>query len=145
MAGSITKKRGYPIGEMSRLTGVNIETIRYYERIGIMPEPDRSPGGNRQYDNEHLKRLFFIKRSRELGFSIEEIRALLAMVDSREYSCADVNQMTVAHLSEVQSKIADLKKLESALEQMAAECSRGDIPECPIVETLFELPTLGDG
>ena len=63
-----------------------------------------------------------------------------AMVDSREYSCADIHEMTVAHLSEVQSKIADLKKLETALEQMAAECSRGDVPECPIVETLFELP-----
>ena len=142
MSGSITKKRGYQIGKISRMTGVNIETIRYYERIDIMPEPDRTPGGTRQYNHEQLKRLFFIKRSRELGFSIEEIRALLAMVDSREYSCADIHQMTVAHLSEVQSKIADLKKLEKALKQMAAECSRGDVPECPIVETLFELPML---
>ncbi len=140
MAGSITKKRGYQIGEMSRQTSVNIETIRYYERIGIMPEPDRSSGGTRQYDHDHLKRLFFIRRSRELGFSIQEIRALLAMVDSHEYSCADVHQLTIAHLSDVQSKIADLKKLEKALKQMAAECSRGDVPECPIVDTLFEVP-----
>ena len=140
MTGSITKKRGYPIGEMSRLTGVNIETIRYYERIGIIPEPDRTAGGTRQYDHDHLKRLFFIRRSRELGFSIQEIRALLAMVDSHEYSCADVHQLTMAHLSEVQSKIADLKKLEKVLKQMAAECSRGNVPECPIVETLFEVP-----
>ncbi|HSM39869.1 MAG TPA: MerR family DNA-binding protein, partial [Afifellaceae bacterium] len=90
---------------------MNIETIRYYERIGIMPEPDRTPGGTRQYHHDQLKRLFFIKRSRRLGFSIEEIRALLTMVDSREYSCADVHQMTMVHLSEIQSKIADLKKL----------------------------------
>lgn len=142
MAGSITKKRAYPIGEISRRSGVNIETIRYYERIGIMPAPDRTPGGNRQYQHDGLKRLFFIKRSRELGFRIDEIRMLLSMVDSREFSCADVHQITAAHLSEVQSKIADLKKLENVLKQMAAECSRGDVPECPIIETLSELPAV---
>lgn len=145
MAGSITKKRAYPIGEMFRRSGVNIETIRYYERIGIMPAPDRTAGGNRQYHPDHLKRLFFIKRSRELGFRIEEIRILLSMVDSREFSCADVHQITVAHLSEVRSKIADLRKLEKVLKQMAAECSRGDVPECPIIETLSEPPELEIG
>lgn len=137
---SITRRRGYRIGEMSHRAGVNIETIRYYERIGIMPEPDRTRGGTRQYDHDHLKRLFFVKRSRELGFTIEEIRTLLAMVESREFSCVNVHQMTVAHLSKVRSKIAGLKKLETALEQMAAECSRGAVPQCPIVDMLFEVP-----
>ena len=75
---TITNARGYPIGVMSRETGVNIETIRYYERVELMPKPDRTVGGNRQYAHDHLKRLFFIKRSRELGFSIDEIRALIA-------------------------------------------------------------------
>ncbi len=139
MTDSITTTRGYPIGAMSRRTGVNIETIRYYERIGIMPEPGRTAGGNRQYDHDHLKRLFFIRRCRQLGFSIEEIRALLAMVDARELSCAEVHAVTIAHLSDIKAKIADLKRLEKALAGMAAECSRGDVPDCPIVETLFEM------
>lgn len=137
MPNSITNKRGYAIGEMSRQTGVNIETIRYYERIGIMPEPDRSDGGTRQYNHVQLKRLFFIKRSRELGFRIEEIRRLLTMVEGYDYSCADIHEMTISHLSEIQSKIADLKKLEKVLKQMAAKCSQGDVPECPIIDSLF--------
>ena len=138
MTETITKSRGYPIGEMSRRTGVNIETIRYYERIGIMPDPGRTQGGNRQYDHEHLKRLSFIRRCRALGFSIEEIRALLAMVDEQESTCAEVHGMTIEHLSSVRNKIADLRKMESVLKNMAAECSRGDVPDCPIIETLFE-------
>ena len=82
-----TNTRGYPIGEMSKHTGVNIETIRYYERIKIMPQPDRTAGGNRQYNHDELKRLSFIKTSRELGFSINEIRALLEMVDRQDFTC----------------------------------------------------------
>ena len=144
MPNSITNTRGYPIGEMSRQTGVNIETIRYYERIGIMPEPDRTDGGTRQYNHDQLKRLFFIKRSRELGFRIEEIRTLLTMVESHEYTCADIHEMTISHLSEIHSKIADLKKLEKVLKQMAAECSGGDVPECPIIEELFKLSAVGN-
>ncbi|MCF6320851.1 MAG: MerR family transcriptional regulator, partial [Rhizobiaceae bacterium] len=77
----VTKKRGYAIGEVSLRTNVNIETIRYYERIGIMPKPDRTPGGNRQYNHHQLKRLFFIRRCRKLGFNLNEIRELLDMVD----------------------------------------------------------------
>lgn len=134
----ITNLRGYSIGAMSRQTGVNIETVRYYERIGIMPKPDRTSGGNRQYNHDQLKRLFFIKRSREIGFSIKEIKALLSMVDRNDISCADVHQMTISHLEQVRSKIQSLTKLEIALSAMAAECSRGDVPACPIVETLFE-------
>ena len=82
--------RGYAIGEMSRKTGVNIETIRYYERISLLPKPDRTPGGNRQYNHDQLKRLTFVRRSRELGFSIAEIRALLGMVDGKELTCGEV-------------------------------------------------------
>lgn len=135
---------GYGIGEMSRRTGVNIETIRYYERIGILPDPGRTPGGNRQYDQNHLKRLAFIKRCRNLGFSIEEIKALLEMVDREDFTCGEVHQMTVVHLAAVKQKLADLMRLEAALEAMAAECSRGDVPECPIIDTLFELPGSSD-
>lgn len=134
----ITSLRGYPIGVMSRETGVNIETIRYYERIALMPEPGRTPGGNRQYTHEHLKRLSFIKRSRELGFTIVEIRALLRMVDQNDVTCGEVHARTVEHLSVVREKIVQLQKLEEALSDMASECARGDIPICPIIEALFE-------
>ena len=134
----ITKKRGYAIGEMSRETGVNIETIRYYERSGIMPQPGRTQGGNRQYDHEQLKRLAFVKRSREFGFSLEEIRALLKMVDHDDFTCAQVHEMTIAHLATVKNKIAGLRRLEKALNSMARECSKGDLPVCPIIDTLFD-------
>ncbi len=133
----ITKKRGYPIGAMSRETGVKIETIRYYERIEIMPKPDRTEGGNRQYNHSQLKRLSFIKRCRELGFSIEEIRALLRMTDTQVFTCAEVHAMTVEHLSTVKKKINDLRRLEKVLKSMADECGRGDVPDCPIIETLY--------
>ncbi len=123
---------------MSRETGVNIETIRYYERIGIMPKPDRTAGGNRQYNHDQLKRLFFIRRARGLGFSLEEIRGLFEMVDRNDFSCSEVHDLTVDHLASVRDKIANLKKLEKALSAMVAECSRGDVPECPILDTLFE-------
>ena len=136
---NITNARGHLIGYLSRKTGVNIETIRYYERIAIMPKPDRTEGGNRQYNDEQLKRLFFIRRSRELGFSIEEIRALLEMVDRHDFSCSEVHDLTVVHLASVNEKIASLKKLEMALAKMVAECNRGDVPDCPIVDTLFEM------
>lgn len=133
-----TKARGYPIGEMSKRTGVNIETIRYYERISLMPKPDRTVGGNRQYNHDQLKRLSFIKTSRELGFSISEIRALLEMVDRKDFTCGEVHGLTIEHLASVREKIKGLRKLEKALVGMAAECSQGDVPDCPILETLFE-------
>ena len=133
-----TNSRGYPIGEMSRRTGVNIETIRYYERIKIMPQPDRTAGGNRQYNHDQLKRLSFIKKSRELGFSIDEIRALLEMADRQDFTCGEVHGLTIGHLASVRKKISELAKLEKTLVTMAAECSKGDVPDCPILETLFE-------
>ena len=81
---------GYSIGQLAERTSVNLETIRYYERIGLMPAPPRTEGGHRVYDRNHLKRLGLIRRSRELGFSIEEIRALLRLVDGGDYTCAEV-------------------------------------------------------
>ena len=133
-----TNARGYPIGEMSKRTGVNIETIRYYERIDIMPKPDRTAGGNRQYNHDQLKRLSFIKTSRELGFSIDEIRALLEMVDRQDFTCGEVHGLTVGHLASVREKIIGLRKLEKALVEMAAECSQGFLHSAPLDPTLFE-------
>lgn len=135
----ITNSRGYGIGEMSRKTGVNIETVRYYERIGIMPEPDRTEGGNRQYNYEQLKRLHFVKRSRELGFNLEEVRALLKLVDRKDFTCGEVHGLTIDHLSTVERKLSDLRRLEKALKSMAAECSQGEVPDCPIIDELFKI------
>ena len=128
------------IGEISRRTGVNVETIRYYERIDVMPKPKRSGGGQRLYDESQLNRLGFIKRSRELGFSLKEICALLTLVDSGKMTCGEVHSLTVGHLKDVRNKIADLRKLEDALKNLAAQCSLGDVSDCPIVETLYGLP-----
>lgn len=136
---NITNSRGYSIGEVSGLTGVNIETIRYYERISILPRPDRTPGGNRQYNHDQLKRLSFVKKCRGLGFSLDEIRALLEMVDHDDATCAEVHGMTISHLVKIDKKLADLKRLRQSLGKMASQCNKGDIPQCPIIDTLFEL------
>ena len=124
-------------GSLSKLTGVNIETIRYYEKIGLMPDPARSSGGHRIYDQSHLKRLSFIRRSRELGFTLQEIRELLELVDGGDYTCAEVRDRTLHHLDDVALKIRDLQKMQSTLESMASKCDGGLVPECPIVDELY--------
>jgi MerR family mercuric resistance operon transcriptional regulator len=125
------------IGQMSKETGVNIETIRYYERVGIMPSPDRSAGGNRQYNQDQLKRLNFIRRARGLGFSLQEIRGLFEMVDREDFTCGEVRDLTADHLAAVRDKILHLRKLEKALGAMIAECNVGDVPACPIIDALY--------
>ncbi|MGI9422847.1 MAG: MerR family transcriptional regulator [Hyphomicrobiaceae bacterium] len=128
----------YSIGVLSDLTGVNVETIRYYERVGVLPKPPRTEGGHRAYDETFARRLAFVSRSRRLGFSLEEIRSLLGLVDEHEYTCADVRELTLRHAAEARRKIADLRKLELTLKAMAAQCHGGRVPDCPIVDALFE-------
>jgi len=130
------------IGKLSKQCGVNIETIRYYEKIGVMPAPSRSAGGYRIYGADHLKRLSFVRRSRRLGFSLDEIRGLLRLVDGHAYTCAQVHALTLDHLAEIRRKIADLKRLERVMAEMAAQCSGESVPECPIVDALFDAPTV---
>ncbi len=125
------------IGILSRNTGCNIETIRYYERIGLLPAPPRSAGGHRLYGEAHLKRLTFIRRGRELGFTLDDIRGLLGLVDGGAYTCAEVKALTLDHLGEVRRKLADLRRLEKALEDMASECDGGAVPDCPVIDALF--------
>lgn len=132
--------REYKIGKLSRLAQVNIETIRYYERIGIMPNPPRSSSGHRIYSTPHLERLSFVRRCRELGFSQPEVRKLLTLVDEHKYTCAEVREMTARHLTMVRSKIKDLRKLEKALANMVSECDGGNVPDCPIIDILSTLP-----
>ncbi len=126
------------IGQLSDRTGVGIETIRYYEKEGIIPKPARSSGGHRIYSGVDIKRLFFIRRCRELGFTLREIMSLLDLVDGRDYTCAGIHDLTLAHAASIRKKVLDLQEMEKVLRQMAAECSRGEVPECPIVERLYE-------
>ena len=125
------------IGQLSERTECKIETIRYYEKIGLLPEPGRSDGGYRIYDEGHLKRLSFIRRSRELGFTIDEIRGLLKLVDGGNYTCSDVKTITMEHVESIRQKIADLKKLEKTLSRIASQCAGDTTPECPIIDSLF--------
>jgi MerR family mercuric resistance operon transcriptional regulator len=123
---------------------VNIETIRYYEKIGVMPSPARSAGGYRIYRAEHVRRLHFIRRGRELGFSLDELRELLRLVDGHAYTCGEVHALTVEHLTAIRQKIVDLRRLERVMSDMAAQCTGDQVPECPIIDALFEMrPVVG--
>jgi MerR family mercuric resistance operon transcriptional regulator len=125
-------------GELAERSGCNIETVRFYEKQGLLPAPPRTARGHRDYAPEHLKRLTFIRRSRELGFTLEEVRNLLGLVDGSEWTCAEVRAMTLDHLADVRRKLADLQNLAAILEDMAAQCSGGAVPECPIIDALLE-------
>lgn len=125
----------FTIGRLSAESGVHIETIRYYERIGLLAKPMRSSGGRRLYDQSASRRLAFIRRARELGFSIDDIRALL-VVSGGDGRCADVHALTVRHLDEVRAKIRDLRQLEHTLAKTAERCARDASPECPIIDAL---------
>ena len=131
------------IGKLSQQSGVNIETIRYYEKIGVMPAPGRNAGGFRIYEPDHLKRLSFVRRGRQLGFSLDEIRNLLRLVDGHGHTCAEVHALMLSHLAEIRRKIMDLRRLQRAMAEMAARCSGESVPECPIVDALFDAPAAG--
>lgn len=133
---------GLSIGSLSQQSGVNIETIRYYEKIGVMPKPRRSAGGYRVYGPEHVRRLHFVRRGRELGFSLDELRGLLVLVDGHSYTCAEVHALTIRHLEDIRRKIADLRRLERVMSDMAAKCTADQIPDCPVVDALFQMPSL---
>jgi len=129
--------RHFSIGEVSQLSGAGIETIRYYEKIGLMPVSARNAGGHRVFDEKSMRRLFFIRKGRKIGFSQKEVRGLLNLVDDHNYSCGEVHDITLEHLKSVQTKIQDLQRLESALAEMLGQCKGGNIPECPIIDILF--------
>jgi MerR family transcriptional regulator, mercuric resistance operon regulatory protein len=126
---------GIAIGEMSRRTACNIETIRYYERIGLLPSPDRQ-GRYRRYDDEDVRRLTFVRRARELGFTLEEVRALLALSATDGGTCAEVRAISVTHLADVRARIADLRAMERVLASAIRQCDAGERPGCPLIEAL---------
>lgn len=127
---------GIAIGELSRRTGGNIETIRYYEHIGLLPLPDRQ-GRFRRYGTADVARLVFIRRARELGFTLDEVRALLALSEADgKASCADARDIAARHLWGVRAKIKDLKAMERALADAVHRCDAGEVPGCPMIDAL---------
>jgi len=127
-----------PIGGLSDQTGVNIETIRFYEREGILPAATRTEAGRRIYDESDVRRLNFIHKCRGLGFSLKEVISLMSLVDTGGYTCKQVHDLTLLHAKEVHDKISSLKKMEAVLLSMADQCGKGNVPECPIVDSLFD-------
>lgn len=126
----------FSIGELARATGTKVETIRYYERIDLLPPPARTGGNYRAYADRHLGRLSFIRRGRDLGFSLDDIRELLRLSDDRDQSCADVDRIARAHLTQVERKLADLTALGAELRELIEQCRHGTIAECRIIEAL---------
>lgn len=124
------------IGDLAQAVGTTVETIRYYERTGLLAAPPRTQGGYRVYSDAHLARLSFVRRARDLGFSIEQIRALLALADQKDRSCEAVDAIAREHLAEVRRKLADLAALRRELESLIGQCGQGTVAECRIIEAL---------
>ena len=126
------------IGVLARQTGSNVETIRFYERIGLLAAPPRTQGGHRVFAEAHARRLVFIRRCRELGFSLDDVRGLLGLVDSGDVTCAEVKALTLIHRDAVRHRIEDLERMEGVLTDLVQRCAGGTAPDCAIIETLFE-------
>ena len=124
------------IGEASRLSGCHIETIRYYERVGILSPTARSESGYRCYADHHIQQLRFILHARELGFSLDDIRELLSLKEQPDLSCQAVDSITEKHLHGIRNRIRHLESLARELRRISASCSGGHIAECRILEAL---------
>ena len=135
---AITSSRAenLPIGELSRRSGVNIETIRYYERAKMLTPPPRTASGRRVYHSTDLRILVFIRRSRKLGFSLDEIRALLRLGGPEKASCREVRVIAAHHLEDIRARLVDLKKLERLLAKTVSRCSGRTAPDCPVLDIL---------
>jgi MerR family mercuric resistance operon transcriptional regulator len=131
----LMSERTATIGRVAQQTGCKIETIRYYEKEKLL-KPDRTAGGHRLYDDNQVERVFIVKRSRELGFSLSEIRQLLDIADANAGSCRKVIDIAENHLRDVRGKIADLKKIERTLRRLATQCSGHDVRDCTILDAL---------
>ena len=124
------------IGRLAEEAGVNLETIRYYERIGLMPPPPRTAGGHRAYHGTHVRRLAFIRHARDLGFGIEDIRALLRLSEPGHRSCAEVRDIASVHLAAVRDKLTRLMALERVLDETVHRCTGDPVPACPVLDML---------
>jgi len=115
-----------------------VQTIRYYEQIGLLPEPERSGGNQRIYRQQHLDRLGFIRHSRELGFSLDQIREILSLSDDPSHACEEVDQIARAHLREVESRIRRLQSMRKELKRMISQCAGSQVSDCRIIEVLSD-------
>lgn len=122
--------------QLAEQTGCNLETIRYYEKIGLMPDPPRTEAGHRRYDDTHVRRLRSILRARDLGFPIDEIRSLFELVDDGSQTCAVVKERTERHLKSVREKIRQLRRVEKVLAETASQCTGDEAPECAVLDAL---------
>jgi DNA-binding transcriptional MerR regulator len=129
----------FTIGDLAQATDTKVETIRYYERIGVLPAPPRTRGNYRAYRLGDLNRLSFVRRARDLGFSLAQVRALLTLSDQRDHSCEAIDVIARDHLCDVRRKIADLTALRRELERIIGHCGHGTVADCRIIEAL--LPT----
>lgn len=136
MAQRIQRAGGLSRGELARRTGVNSETIRYFERTGILPPPPRTEGGHRVYDETHVRTLGFVRRARSLGFTPEEVRAIVDLGGPGKASCAEVRDIAAHHLEQVRCKIADLVEIERLLAETIEHCSGEADPECAVMEMI---------
>jgi DNA-binding transcriptional MerR regulator len=125
------------IGELSREAGVNIETIRYYERIGILPKPARQSNGRRTYSPADAERLGFVRHARDLGIDLANVRVLLALQEQPEASCEDASRIAQSQLHAVEDRIARLLKLRDELSRMISACECGTVSECRVIEALI--------
>ncbi len=137
-AGNMNKKNSKKLRriDLARATGCNFETIRYYEKIGVMPEPPRSENGYRNYQPEHLERLGFVMRARDLGFSLAEVRELLTLVDGGMQTCAQVRNVAQKHLDDIEIRIDALVRVREVLSHTVARCSGKQIPDCAVIDAL---------
>jgi Cu(I)-responsive transcriptional regulator len=124
------------IGKLAAATGTKVETIRYYEQIGLLPAPARSAGNYRTYEGKHLRRLSFIRRARDLGFSIDQVRELMDLADRKDQSCMAVDVIANQHKAAITRKIADLTALANELDALIDSCSRNTVADCRIIEAL---------
>ena len=132
----MTAENSLSIGALSKATGTTVETIRWYERVGVPPLPARTKGNYRSYGAAHLERLSFVRRARDLGFTLDQVRELLRFADEKDQSCDAVDRVAREHLEEVERKIADLKALRCELQDLIGQCRHGTVAECRIVQAL---------
>jgi MerR family mercuric resistance operon transcriptional regulator len=131
-----SRPEAFLIGELAKRSGVKIETIRYYERVKMLVPPPRTASGRRVYDVTDLRILVFIRRSRELGFPLGQIRVLLRLGGPEKATCREVREIATHHLNDIRTKIGDLKKLERLLSSTVARCSGKTAPDCPVLDVL---------
>lgn len=125
------------IGDLAKGAGTKVVTVRYYEQIGLLPAPSRTAGNYRTYSNEHMRRLRFIRRCRDLGFTLDQIRDLLRLSSRKEEECVEVDRITAQHLIEIEQKMSDLKRLAKELRRLNNCCQgNGIIADCRIIEAL---------